>query len=221
MPQRIVELQGEQEGASSAMTNLEYEQFVRDNFLPVELLRRCGLEVVRGVDHDRSSSDLLGIQWDFRCPVTVALTAPHPNSDAENFVVFPSKPSYVRPPSLGARHVTPTKFGAASEPPAAHYLALVEVTTARRWTLPHGSEGNDMLTRLELRLRLSLERARSTGIPAGVERITDLVAVVGVVAPRQYSQSVRDRMGKATAPQLLSEMMNAGRFVFLAAQYEL
>ena len=72
-----------------------------------------------------------------------------------------------------------------------------------------------MLQRLEERLRVSLDRVRSHGVGAESITDTDLVAVVGVVAPAHYTESVRARMSAPDAPALLAQMMNAGRFVFI------
>ena len=213
LPEHIKTALATDDALTSAVTDADYEEGVRNAFLPTELLRRCGLEIVRDVDIERSA--FLDRQWDFRAPVTVTRAEPHPNAEGDKFVVFPSRTAYLRPPSVAARHVTPTKFSGDAAP-LAHYLAIFEITTARKWTLSHGEERTGMLERLETRLRLSLARACADA-GSSVVGITDLVAVVGVVAPTPYSQSVRDRMAMAAAPVLLKEMMNAGRFVFLAA----
>ena len=110
--------------------------------------------------------------------------------------------------------MTPSKFRGKPVPPSAHYLAIFEVTVARKWT-HSSSKDPGLLERLEQRLAISLDRARSAHV-AGVERISDLVAVVGVVAPASYTDSVRSRMCKLSAPPLLKELMDASRFVFIA-----
>ena len=214
---RYVELQAEADGASSAVTDAGYEKYVRESVLPAALLRRCGLNVVRGVDLERSATALPPIQWDFRAPVLIAQTEPEPNSVIGEFEVFPSKPAYVRPAAREARNVTPTVFG-SSTPPAAYYFAIFEITTAEKWTLPRGDDATGMLERLEQRLRLTVGRARDNGYLDAAATVTDLVAVVGIVAPKAYTQSVGDRMGKLSAPVFLKAMMEAGRFVFIAAQ---
>jgi hypothetical protein len=71
-----------------------------------------------------------------------------------------------------------------------------------------------LLERLEKRLAVSLDRAHSEGF-VKEKNILDLVAVVGVVAPEPYSESVRSRMSKPHAPPLLKKMMDASRFVFV------
>ena len=218
LPARL-QLQLDADEASSAVTDANYEKNVRESVLPAELERRCGLQVVRGVDLERARGSLSPWQWDFRAPVLVTLTSPNPSTELGVFEVFPSQAAYIRPPSPsgGTLHLTPTKFGGAPSPPSADYLALFEVTTARKWTARHGAEKDGMLARLEKRLRLSLDRALSEKLLAAGSSILNLVAVVGVVAPAPYSVSVRDLMAKDTAPQLLKAMMGAGRFVFLAA----
>ena len=192
------------------MTEEAYEIFAR-TALPAILLRRCGLEVVPGVDLQRSM--LMGQEWDVRAPVTVAVTEPSSNAELGILEVFPSKPTFVRPPRIPARHVTPSKFGDPPVEPDAHYQALFEITTTIKWTARRpGQEA--MLVRLEKRLRVSLERARECGYLRGDESITSLAAVIGVVAPSPYAVSVRDMM--ASSPYvLLNEMMSAGRFVYI------
>lgn len=72
-----------------------------------------------------------------------------------------------------------------------------------------------MLTRIEERLRLTLERARAEGFVEVTQGILDLVAVVGVVAPKTCTESVSHQMSKENAPVLLKTVMDAGRFVVL------
>ncbi len=197
-----------QDAATTVLSDAEYEGRVR-TLLPGLLLQRCGLETVAGVDTQRHA--FLGFEWDFSAPVTLAQTAPHSNADAD-FTVFPSKPHYMRPLAVQARYVTPTKFGGAAEPPAAHYLAIVEATVAPKWTRASSSRSG-LLERLEQRLHVTLDRAVSQSV-SGVTDITDLVAVVGVAAPCEYSMSVCDLMSAGTAPPLLKKLMEAGRFAF-------
>jgi hypothetical protein len=125
----------------------------------------------------------------------VASTVPHSNLN-EDFIVFPSKLSYTRPDSVSARHVTPTKLSGAQSPPSAHYLAIVEATVSLKWTRSSSRPG--LFVRLEERLRLTLVRARSESVP-NVITITDLVAVVGVAAPLEYTESVCDIMSGSSA----------------------
>jgi hypothetical protein len=159
------------------------------------------------------------MQWDFRAPVTVASTAPQPNAETKQFEIFPSKPYYCRPPRIAAREVTPAKFNGAPQPPAANYFALFETTTAEKWSERYrerrDSVSKTMLTRIEERLRLTLERARAEGFVEGTQSILDLVAVVGVVAPKTCTESVSHQMSKENAPVLLKTVMAAGRFVVL------
>ena len=201
---------------TTVLSDAQYEDRARA-FVSTELLRRCGLEVVAGVDVTRAS--LEGRQWDFRAPVTVAGAAAHPNAEAGVFAVFPSKPSYERPPRVAARTLTPTRFGAAAAEPLAHYLALFEFTTAPRWSWRYkdggGGGAKTMLWRLEERLAISLERARSADLLGATDGILDLVAAVGVVAPTTCADSVAAQMAKAGAPPNLSALMHAGRFFAL------
>jgi len=202
---------------TTVLSDAQYEERARA-FVSTQLLRRCGLEVVAGVDVTRAS--LKGLQWDFRAPVTIAGTAAHPNAEAGVFAVFPSKPSYERPPRVAARKVTPTRFSDADAEPLAHYLALFEFTTAPRWASRYkdgrGGGARTMLWRLEERLAISLERARSETSFDAAAGILDLVAVVGVVAPTTCTDSVSAQMAKVGAPPNLLALMRAGRFVALA-----
>jgi hypothetical protein len=200
----------------TVLSDAQYESRAR-KFLSSELLRRCGLEVVAGIDVSRTN--LLGMQWDFRAPVTIAMTEPHPNAETNRFEIYPSKPYYSRPPRIAAREVTPTKFNGAPQPPAANYFALFEITTAEKWSERYRERrdtvSKTMLTRIEERLRLTLERARAEGFVEGTQGILDLVAVVGVVAPKTCTESVSHKMSKENAPVLLKTVMDAGRFVVL------
>lgn len=211
---RILQLQAADE-VTTTMSDPEYESVVRGQ-LPSILLHRCGLEVAN-VDAGDFERTLEGQQWDFRAPVTIATTAPNPNREVGVFEIFPSKQTYVRPAQVSARNITPSKYGGRDQPPAAHYLAIFEITTARHWTW--GSRSKEpMLARLEKRLCISLDRATSTpesGIPADAS-ILDVVAVVGVVVPKEFSQSARDLMdGNPAAYEKLRLMMDNGRFVFI------
>lgn len=212
LPQRIIEATAALEMASYR-SDVGYEAFVRGQ-LPGLLLHHCGLEVPRIVDEPHRQ-DLSGLEWDFRVPVLVA-AAPPTGSAAipDEFVVFLDKDHYRRPePPLRTREVTPTKFGGSEAPPSAHFLAIVEITTALQWT--HGSAGREgLLERLEARLVKSFDRARSSGVE-NLHSITDLVAVVGVVAPAPYSASVRARLAAGGHLRMLKEMTDAGRFVFI------
>ena len=165
--------------------------------------------VARGADVSRAG--LEGQEWDFRAPVLISATAPHPNGEPDVFEIFPRKPFYVRPEAVEVRRMTPTKFSGEASPPEAHYLA-----TARKWTHSSGgSRGREgLLERLEKCLAISLDRAYSQGM-LREKNILELVAVVGVVAPEPYSDSVRDRMSSVDAPPLLKKMMDASRFVFV------
>ena len=126
LPAAIAEALRSAEDASSDESELDYEQRVRSS-LPNILVNRCGLEVVDTVDVMRP--ELEGLEWDFRAPVLLTTTEPHPNADRGVFDVFPSKPAYLRPPRIAARSLTPTKFAGAPSPPSALYLAIFEVTT--------------------------------------------------------------------------------------------
>ena len=194
---------------TSIITDADYENQVRAALSGI-LLERCGLEVVRGAEGNRSAFE--GMEWDYRVPVLIATVHGDSRSVPGEFEVFPNKHHYERPVHHSARSVTPTQIGSSLYAPAAHYLAILEITTTVSWTKATTRPG--LLQRLEQRLTKSLDRAYSMKY---IERkcITDLVAVVGVVAPEAYSTSVRDLMAHTDAPPLLKEMMTAGRFVFV------
>jgi hypothetical protein len=208
----IIQMLSQPDG-TTVLSDSEYEDQARHKLHEI-LLSRCGLVVARGADVSRAG--LGGQEWDFRAPVLFSATAPHPNGEPDVFEIFPRKPSYVRPEAVEARYVTPTKFSGEASPPAAHYLAIFEMTTARKWTHSSGgSRGHEgLLERLEKRLAISLDRAHSHGY-VREKNILELVAVVGVVAPEPYSDSVRERMSRADALPLLKKMMDASRFVFI------
>ena len=209
LPQ-IARLLSVDDSGTSVLSDAAYEDMARLK-LPAILLERCGLEVVRGADASRTG--LEGLEWDFRVPVLIAATQPHPNSSAGVFETFPRKAFYTRPPAIEARIVSPTHSSGAETGSSAYYLAILEVTVASKWT--HRSSSREgLLERLEQRLFLSVERAFSNGL-ISTRKVTDLVAVVGVVAPEPYSESVRSRMAEPGVLPLLKAMMEAGRFVFI------
>ena len=210
MKQVVSQLSGSGSGIS-VVTDSDYEIYARKS-LPAILLERCGLEVIRGADGNRSS--FIGLEWDYRVPVLVSQLPPNSKSERGVFetFTFPKKLCYIPPAVVKPRTVTPTRIGASPHPPAAHYLAIVEISTSRKWTKSTSREG--LLQRLEQRLAKSLDRAYSLNY---IEKmcITDLVAVVGIVSPEEYTASVCDLMSHSDAPPLLKEMMDAGRFVFI------
>ena len=221
LPRRIAAALAEAEdhdSDSSVVSNPQYEEGAR-SWLPSQLLQRCGLVVVENTDVQRA--DLEGLPWDFRAPVLLAPKEPHPNVELGAFEVIPTgTPAYLRPPrGVAPRYVTPTKFGGADSPPAAQYLALFEITTSETWPERAKRRGDGafktMASRLDERLAKSLDRAKEHGIVAGDARITDLVAVVGVVAPAACAQSISAAMTKGDVPLLLKQMMDARRFVVL------
>ena len=110
----IIQMLSQPDG-TTVLSDPEYEDQARHKLHEI-LLSRCGLVVVRGVDVDRA--ELEGQEWDFRAPVLISATAPHPNGEADVFEIFPHKPFYVRPEAVEARHVTPTKFSGEASPPA-------------------------------------------------------------------------------------------------------
>ena len=202
---------------ASVVSDPQYEEDAR-NWLPSQLLQRCGLIVVENVDLQRAN--LVGLEWDFRAPVVIGRTEPNSNTELGVFEVFPSgTPAYIRPPIVSPRNITPTKFSNSAYPPSAQYFALFEFTTSAGWAnkskRKFDGTSKTMATRLNERLAKSLDRAKDSGIILPDARITDLVAVIGVVAPTACTQSMTFTMSRQEVPLLLKEMMDANRFVVL------
>lgn len=215
--ERNLALADDRSFAVSVLSDPQYEEDAR-NWLPSQLLQRCGLVVVDKVLPQRTS--LGGLQWDFRAPVLIAQTEPHPNLELGEFEIFPSgTPFYHRPKRVDPRNLTPTKLNSSDDVlPSAHYFALFEITTSTKWSMRSRRSGDDtyktMMTRLNERLAKTLDRAKEEGFVSNDARITDLVAVVGVVAPTSCNDSVSTTMSKGNdVPLLLKEMMDAKRFV--------
>jgi hypothetical protein len=243
LPRRVAQILAESDDLGTIISVISDPQYEEDsrNWLPSQLLQRCGLVVVENIDVQRTN--LVGLQWDFRAPVILARTEPHPNMELDAFEIFPSgTPSYLRPSaSVEPRYLTPTKFGGAAHPPSGQYLALFEFTTADRWSKRakrrDDSTFKTMASRLNERLAKSLDRAKDVGYISSNARITDLVAVIGVVAPTACTasmtftmtnrscgshwrccsyglhSSMTFTMTRSDVPLLLKEMMDARRFV--------
>jgi hypothetical protein len=206
---RLAELQADD--VASATTPKEYEDLGRA-FISGELERRFGLRAIADASPNRAVD---GLQWDYRLPVTVSGAPPtHPGKQGEEFIIYPDMERYFCPPRpKEGRQLTPTKTPGAAVPPACDYMVVFEITTSRSWT----AGSRPMLLRLEQRLRITLDRARSTtaGVP---DDILSVCALVGVVSPFSCQDSVRAKMANAEADgslPLLSKMMGGGRFVFL------
>jgi hypothetical protein len=220
LPRRIAATLAEADelgATASVMSDAQYEEDSR-NWLPSQLLLRCGLVVVENVAVQRTN--FVGLEWDFRAPVVLARTEPNPNLELGVFEVFPSgTPAYLRPPIVDPHYLTPTKFSSADHPPSAQYFALFEFTTADKWPkrfkrLADGTS-KTMASRLNERLAKSLDRAKEFRLIERSARITDLVAVIGVVAPAACTASMSFTMSRSDVPLLLKEMMDARRFVVL------
>jgi hypothetical protein len=214
---RIVAKLAEADDMGTVLSDPQYEEDAR-NWLPSQLLQRCGLIVVENVGESRGKS---GHEWDFRSPVVISRTEPNSNTELGVFEVFPSgTPAYIRPPIVSLRNITPTKFCNSAPPPSApQYFALFEFTTSAGWAnkskRKFDGTSKTMATRLNERLAKSLDRAKDRGIISRDARITDLVAVIGVVAPTACTQSMTFTMSRQEVPLLLKEMMDANRFVVL------
>ena len=156
-------------------------------------------------------------EWDFCAPVVVLDGEPEAPSADEGFLIFPTHARYDRPLRPPApRNLTPTKT-AGGALAACDYLAIFEVTTAEQWS-------KKLLKRIERRLRVSLDRARSQpGVGDGIINVLDVVAVVGVVSPFNCLQSVVYKLrvaapDEADALRELRLMAAACRFVWLGME---
>ena len=189
--------------------------------LPATLARRCGLLVVADAATHRTQpnaidTDGTSFEWDFRAPVTLLPDVPAaPATDAE-FLIYPNCPRYDRPPRPPAlRNLTPTK-GVGGATTACDFVAIFEVTTNERWS-------RSLLKRLERRLRVSLDRARSQPAVGVIDSVLDVVAVIGVVSPHNCLQSVVFKLceaapAEADALRELRIMAGASRFVWIGME---
>jgi hypothetical protein len=213
--ERTLALAEDRSFAISVLSDPQYEEDAR-NWLPSRLLQRCGLVVI---DKGRPQrTNLKGLQWG--APVLIAQTEPHPNLKLGEFEIFPSgSPFYHRPKRVDPRSIAPTKLNSSDDiPPSAHYFAVFEISSSTVWAMRLRRKDDDTLkttmTRLNERLAKTLDRAKEEGFVSNDARITDLVAVVGVVAPTSCKEFVSMTMSKENdVPLLLKEMMDAKRFV--------
>jgi hypothetical protein len=198
--------------ASSAATPEEYEANARrliggrmESYFGLRAVPGCNAHRLCG-EIDDFTSGLPSVEWDYRMPVMVNGT-PCPLKPP-GLHIYPDRDNYCRPaPPPRARHLTPTKLPGSAEAPACDYLAIFEATTNKRWT-------DDLLRRLECRLRVSLDRARSLVTDACVDMgILDVVAVVGIVTYDPRPHSVTLKLGPTSPYALLRTMMAEGRFV--------
>ena len=213
--ERTLALAEDRSFAISVLSDPQYEKDAR-NWLPSQLLQRCGLVVI---DKGRPQrTNLKGLQWG--APVLIAQTEPHPNLKLGEFEIFPSEtPFYHRPKRVDPRRIAPTKLNSSDDiPPSAHYFALFEISSSTVWAMRLRRKGDDTLkttmTRLNERLAKMLDRAKEESFVCNDARITDLVAVVGIVAPTSCKEFVSTTMSNENdVPLLLKEMMDAKRFV--------
>lgn len=191
----------------SAATPAAYEEGGRA-YISGELERRFGLRAVLCASAHRLEGEIMddahsSVEWDFRMPVTVSAAPTHPGKAAD-FLVFPDKDQYARPPQPAiGRHLTPSKLPGGAEPLPCDYAAIFEITTSGYWP-------KALLPRLEARLRVSLDRARA--LTAGIEGILDVCAVIGVVSPLTCQRGVAARITAGVFPLLSAMMHSAGLF---------
>lgn len=222
------------EASSSAFTPDDYE-LSATSILPRLLSERCGLRVVSDVATTRLEGEIPSfgavpsVEWDFRAPVTVDSVPASRPSKASDFHIYPDRSAYIRPSQPSSpRNLTPTTHPLGSAPPACHFMAVFEVTTADNWNTKPRAGGSSFLQRLEERLFVSVERAKAAGAtgPTGGAGLSvlDVVAVVGVVSPHVCEQSMAASStlkgsGFCRLFPMLSAMRDAGRFVCFKLPY--
>lgn len=141
-------------------------------------------------------------------PVNVSGSPSFARALAAGFLIYPDHERCLRPARPErAREFTPTKLpsGAAA---ASDYMAIFEITTAKRWPM-------SLLARLEQRLAVSLDRARALNPDTAELSVLAVVAVVGVLGTDACPESVSTRLARSAGTPLLREMASAARFVFL------
>jgi hypothetical protein len=192
--------------AASAATPAAYEEsgrkYLRDNFE-----RHFGLRILDTACAQRAEGDIVTdgayFEWDFRVPVNIS-GSPSFRTQAPDSHIYPAHEHYLRP---ARPELTPAKLpsGAAT---ASDFMAIFEITTTRRW-----SPG--LLSRLEQRLAVSLDRARALDPGSPHLRILDVVAVIGVIGIDACQASVATLLATRAGIPLLKEMADAARFVFI------
>ena len=205
-------LRDSESDAASAATPAEYEEsgrkYLRDNFE-----RLFGLRILDAACAQRAEGDIVtthdgaSFEWDFRVPVNIS-GSPSFHTQAPGSHIYPAHEHYLRPARPArARELTPSKLpsGAAT---ASDFMAIFEITTTRRWS-------SGLLSRLEQRLAVSLDRARALDPGSSHLRILDVVAVIGVIGVDACQASVATLLAKRAGMPLLKEMADAARFVFV------
>lgn len=199
------------DATSGGATPAEYETAGRA-YLQANFERLFGLRILEAAHAHRAEGDIVSrgatVEWDFRVPVNISGSPSFRR--APECHIYPNHERYLPPMRPArARELTPTKLpnGAAS---ASDFMAVFEMTTAKRW--PSG-----LLKRLEQRLAVSLDRARSLNPGPDDLGILDVVAVVGVIGTDACVQSVSTvlAMRAAVETPLLKALADAARFVFV------
>jgi exonuclease VII large subunit len=216
---RLLEMQAGEDVASAA-TPVFYEEQARTMLRDV-LRFRCGLKIVHGDRVHRlhgeipayAELEVESVEWDFRAFVAVdAGPVPYPGKTAD-FIIYPDHAAYRRPPALiEPRHLSPLKVPLPDDTlglVACDYVAIFETTTSDNWNKSKGAR-KSLLQRLEERLRVTLERAKS--VSPMTTSISDVVAVVGVVSPFSCQRSM---VSDVAAFPLLAELLDRSRFVFV------
>jgi len=210
----------ERSDGTSAATPGDYEDSGRAHLLAI-FEDTFGLRVMRNASPHRLQGEIEGTEligsceWDFRVPVMCSGAPAHPQK-SNNLVIFPDLDSYMRPPTPDrARRLTSTKLAGATVDTSCDFIAIFEITIVAKWA-------KALVTRLEQRLAVTLDRARAIqpveGRDAGPLGIVDVVAVVGVVGILSCQHSVPSYVTRVDTP-LLHALMVAGRFVFVRLPY--
>ena len=180
----------------------------------------CRLGVVEGSRLGVAASDPAsgGWEWDYR--VHVRVSPDPPPTVTRDFIVYGGE-TYVPPPLPStSRTLSPGK------PLDADYLACVEITRRSPWPRDyvdeHRRQRDGLLKRLNLRLGYLLQRANEARPQhvASYGRITDVVALVGVVGEDDCYESVVDILSSDRCEHgHLKQMFLARRFVFFKSTF--
>jgi hypothetical protein len=128
--------------------------------------------VVRDTQVHRGEGEIVGaagvtFEWDFLAPVRVMRAEPRRARKADDFIIYFDRDRYIRPPPPPLpRVLTPTELGSGGVTEC-DFVAIFEVTTKAGWAQLGRDGTGGLLPRLEARLRLSVERARSVSSGGG------------------------------------------------------
>ena len=197
----------------------EYERLVDDR-VDDWLRELCGLRVLplsrrRVAEQDPSSGK---VEWDGRFSVALIPEWTVPQH-AKDFLVYGGG-AYLRPPAIAPRRLSPAKPTLGTE-----YLAVLEYTRRPGWatvrTDKTGRTHKSLIQRCEERLVTCVERAKAAGMRAST-KVTDVVALVGLVGEDDCQESFEAQMSAPRCPQpLLQALFRERRVVFFRCSFKL